>query len=166
MMVPGPSGCTTDPRWARPATTTWLDRFFLRRIRDERDLLFVHRATAISLTVWPLAVGMFLLPPWVTWLLAVPYLAFVFVRWGAAFTLMLHAVCHRPLFRREHAAWERWIPWLIGPFLGHTPSSFYVHHIGMHHPENNLEADLSCTLAYQRDELAHFLHYWARFFWV
>ena len=35
----------------------------------------------------------------------------------------------------------------------------------MHHPENNLDTDLSSTLPYKRDQFTHFLHYWARFFW-
>jgi fatty acid desaturase len=34
----------------------------------------------------------------------------------------------------------------------------------MHHPENNLEADLSTTLPYVRDRFPHFAQYWLRFF--
>jgi fatty acid desaturase len=34
----------------------------------------------------------------------------------------------------------------------------------MHHPENNLEDDLSCTMKYQRDSVLGFVHYFLRFF--
>ncbi|HHO53460.1 MAG TPA: fatty acid desaturase [Deltaproteobacteria bacterium] len=165
MQVPGPAEQTTDPRWVPPEGDSALRRFFLPMMRDERDLIFVQRASLFSITVVPAGVGMFLLPSWAVALLAVPYLATVFLYWGGRYTLMLHAICHRPLFHSRHALWNRWIPWLLGPFMGHTPAAFYVHHIGMHHPENNLPADLSCTLPYKRDDLGHWLHYWARFFW-
>ena len=38
--------------------------------------------------------------------------------------------------------------------------------MGMHHPENNCDDDESATIAYQRDSFLHFLHYWARFFFM
>lgn len=102
------------------------------------------------------------LPVWVTLL----WMPWMMARYQGRFTLMLHATSHRPLFKAEHAWLNRWIPWVLGPLFGYTPDSFYVHHIGMHHPENNLHTDLSSTIAYQRDRFSHFVHYWARFFFV
>ena len=116
----------------------------------------------MSALVWPAAVALVALdaPAWI----ALVWLPLVFAFGAGRFTLMLHAICHRPLFRRGHPWLGRWIDWGLGPFFGHTPGSFYAHHMGMHHPENNLGADLSSTLGYRRDRFDHFLHYWARFF--
>ncbi len=30
------------------------------------------------------------------------------------------------------------IPWLLGPFFGQTPNTYFAHHMGMHHREENL----------------------------
>ena len=42
-------------------------------------------------------------------------------------------------------------------------SSYAVHHLGMHHIEDNLWGDLSSTQPYQRDRFAHWLHYYGTF---
>lgn len=162
--MPMPTSPTTDPRWSRPDRLSVFERFFVERLSDERDLIFVHRAAWMLGTLLPVALAMYVLPAWLVGVLALPYLGFVVVGYFAPYTLMLHAVCHRVLFRKEHRAWNHVIPWVLGPFAGHTPTSFYVHHMGMHHPENNLETDLSTTLPYRRDHFPHWLHYWARFF--
>jgi fatty acid desaturase len=95
--------------------------------------------------------------------LVLPHLGIVFVLWGGRYMLMLHAMCHR-------VTWKRDSDWLnlyamngLGILFGSTPNSFFAHHMGMHHPENNLERDLSSTLAYRRDRFGDFLHYWGRF---
>jgi len=103
-----------------------------------------------------------LLPAWT----ALFWLPWMMVRYQGRFTLMLHATSHRPPFKREHAWMNGLLPWGLGPLFGHSPNSFFVHHIGMHHPENNLQDDLSSTMAYRRDKFSHWLHYWARFFFV
>ncbi len=161
---------TTDPRWVPHENLSATDRFFLARIRNERDLIFPRTALRLTQILVPLATLLFVLPyvvpSWVVLALAPPYLGLVFLGLCGRYTLMLHATCHRPLFKRDHNAWNKWIPWFIGPFFGMTPTSFFAHHIGMHHPENNLEEDLSSTMGYQRDNFLHFLHYWARFFFT
>jgi fatty acid desaturase len=127
-------------------------------------LVFLRVAVALAGLVWPVSMLFYagVLPV----ALAAVWLPVLFVAGAGRFTLLLHAICHRPLFRREHGWLEALIPWTLGPFFGHTPDSFYVHHIGMHHPENNETEDLSSTLGYQRDRFSHFVHYWARFFLV
>jgi fatty acid desaturase len=157
---------TTDPRWVAPTHRTLAHRLLSSVVRDERDTIFVKTALEISLVLPPLAVLLVLAPDWLTGVLAAPWLAFVFARYTGRYMLMVHAICHRPPFTRRHAWIERWIFWGLGPLFGCTPTSFFAHHMGMHHPENNLEADLSCTLPYQRDRFGDFLHYWARFFFV
>jgi hypothetical protein len=61
---------------------------------------------------------------------------------------------------------NHYIPWVLGPFLGQAPETYFTHHIGMHHPENNLEADVSSTMSFQRDNPWHFLRYLFRFLFV
>jgi fatty acid desaturase len=77
------------------------------------------------------------------------------------FILMLHCTSHRNLFKNRKL--NHVIPWMVGPFFGQTPESYYAHHMGMHHPENNLAEDLSTTIRYQRDSLRGWLHYLGSF---
>ncbi len=155
----------SDPRSPGPGPRNTVERWFVARLKDPRDLRFVRVSIRLTLKV-TFATGLLLsfdLPTWVA--LAWPLILFASGDAGR-YSLMLHAVSHRPLFRRSARTWEAYIPWVLGPFFGHTPGSFYVHHMGMHHPENNMLADQSSTLMYQRDSWLHFLHYWGRFFVV
>ena len=79
------------------------------------------------------------------------------------FTLMLHCTSHRPLFRPKYRALNHVIPWLLGPFFGHTPNTYFAHHIAMHHREENLAADLSETISFRRDSFFAWLGYYTRF---
>jgi fatty acid desaturase len=49
------------------------------------------------------------------------------------------------------------------PFMGHTPETYFSHHMGMHHAENNMPEDDSSTMMYQRDSLRDFLKYLGHF---
>jgi hypothetical protein len=82
------------------------------------------------------------------------------------FTLMLHCTSHRPLFRARYKAFNRIIPWFLGPFYGHTPNTYFAHHLGMHHREENLKDDLSTTMPFRRDRFDHWLRYYLRFMLV
>jgi hypothetical protein len=157
---------TRDPKWVRPEQYNALERLFLPMMKDERDLIFIRVTALITLTVPTLAALLFLSEPWVIGLAAIPYLAFVFLSYGGRYGLMLHAVGHRPIFKREYRWMQAYIPWVLGPFLGHTPTSFAAHHMWMHHAENNMLGDGSATLPYRRDSFLHFLHYVSRFFFM
>ncbi|NVB41264.1 fatty acid desaturase [Pseudenhygromyxa sp. WMMC2535] len=159
MADPGPP---TIP--AQPAP--W-DALALRLINDPRDLTFVHLMAAcattalLGLSLYPIS-KLWLTGPWF-WAAGVVYLAI----WGLwtvdRFILMLHCTSHRILFRREVGWLNQVIPWVLGPFFGETPQTYFCHHMGMHHPENNLHDDLSSTMPYQRDRLSHWLRYYLRF---
>jgi fatty acid desaturase len=82
------------------------------------------------------------------------------------YILMLHNTSHRPLFRPRYRWLNLYIPWVLGPFFGETPETYFAHHLGMHHPENNLEDDLSSTMRYRRDHFGDFLRYFFRFFFM
>ncbi|MEM6726209.1 MAG: fatty acid desaturase, partial [Bacteroidota bacterium] len=79
------------------------------------------------------------------------------------YILMLHNTSHRKFFKPEFQFLNHYIPWVLGPFIGQSPETYFGHHIGMHHAENNLEEDRSSTMKYQRDKLSHFLHYYGTF---
>ena len=53
--------------------------------------------------------------------------------------------------------------WVLAPFFGHSPETYYTHHIGMHHAEGNGLDDESSTMPYQRDSFVGFLKYWGIF---
>lgn len=126
--------------------------------RDTAQLRLVLQTTVIAAA----AGGLFYWGSF-SWWWAVGY----WMVWGSLFgdrvTTMLHTFIHRPLFKRRYSFLNGYVTWFIAPLFGQTPTSFYVHHIGMHHPEENLAADLSSTLKYQRDNFFHFLRYYFRF---
>ncbi len=160
-----PLNAITDPVFVKPAAYSSVERFYLRFIRDERDLPFVKLTVRISLTLLPLAVICYL--PFVNgWWFALAALAYHYFNnfaYKGPFGLMLHCTSHRKLFKKEYEGLNHYIPWVIAPFFGHSPETYYTHHIGMHHAENNLEADESTTMPYQRDSFAGWAHYFGKF---
>jgi fatty acid desaturase len=146
-----------DPESA-PAHDGPVAKLFTPMLTEARDWVFVKFTLTIFATVYPLAAVLFVHFRW--WIAAL-YIVMI-MRWNGPVTLMLHNTSHRNLFRKP--AWLNYIiPVLITPFFGNPPFTYYGHHIGMHHPENNLEDDLSCTMRFQRDSFLHFVQYFARF---
>jgi fatty acid desaturase len=140
------------------------DTFFRKFIRDPRDLSFIDLILQSTLIVVPMAV----------WMLSQKHLSMVWLLvyylingfFLGPFILMLHNTCHRALFKREYSYLNLYIPWILSPFFGLTPETYFAHHVGMHHPENNLEDDLSSTLRYRRDSFVDFMKYFSRFFFL
>jgi fatty acid desaturase len=150
----------SDPTY-RPRSSAF-ERIAERFICDRRDLPFLGLTAVLSATVIPTGVVLFL-PGEFRWWLAALHLALV-VYFLGPFILMLHNTSHRRLFRRPWGWMNHYIPWVLGPFFGESPETYFGHHVGMHHPENNLEDDLSSTMHYQRDSAIDFLRYFFRFF--
>lgn len=151
----------TDPGYARPAALSRLDAWLVRYLQDPRDLPFAHLILKITATMLPLAVILFvpaLRGPW-WWATFGLFFFFSNARFKGPFGLMLHCTCHRMLFKKKYGWLNHYIPWVLGPLFGQTPESYFVHHMGMHHPENNLPDDESSTMLYQRDSVWGFLHY-------
>ncbi|QIL75790.1 fatty acid desaturase family protein [Hymenobacter sp. HDW8] len=151
----------TDPVYQKPAAYSWLETQLLKVCQDERDLPFARLLFNIALTLIPLAILLYIpgLPNWIWWSAAVLYHFLNNVTFKGPFGLMLHCVCHRPLFKKQHDWLNMCIPWVIGPFFGQTPETYYTHHMGMHHAENNMPEDTSSTMSYQRDSFFGFLQY-------
>lgn len=152
----------TDPTYQAPARRGPLDRRLLTLINDPRDLPFLHFILRANLLLVPLAAYLFW-PGRFSWPAAAVYLALEGFLMGP-FILMLHNTCHRALFRRRYRWLNHYIPWCLGPMFGETPDTYYAHHVGMHHPENNLHDDLSSTMRFRRDSALHFAWYFLRFF--
>jgi len=130
-------------------------------INDPRDLPLVRVILSASLII-PAALYLYL-PGRLDWWLALAYWfvwAFVFLD---RVTLMLHCTSHRTLFSRRVRWMNSYVPWILGPFYGQTPNTYFSHHVAMHHVEDNLPGDLSSTMPYRRDSFLHWMRYFGRF---
>jgi hypothetical protein len=152
----------TDPRHVPLDHPGPVARLGLALINDERDLPFLSLMASFSLVVFPFAAYLFWARDFPLWL-GVVYEAVLFGLFFDRCILMLHCTSHRVLFKPAYRLLNHYIPWVMCPFYGQPPEGYFGHHMGMHHPENNLETDLSTTMPYQRDRFTHFLHYWAVF---
>lgn len=155
----------TDPVFDSSKEFSKLDEFFLKFIRDKRDLPFVYLTIKITVTLIPLAVLLYLpsIKGLAWWILVIAYHYFNNIAFKGPFGLMLHCTSHRKFFKKEYDFMNHYLPWVIAPFFGHSPETYYTHHIGMHHAENNLEDDESTTMPYNRDSIRGFAHYFGKF---
>jgi fatty acid desaturase len=152
----------TDPTYSPSSDPPLAERIASPFVRDRRDAPFVRLMALLTLTVVPTGVALFLPGVFHWWL---GWLHFVLIVYFLGpFVLMLHNTSHRKLFRRSCDWMNLYIPWVLGPFFGQSPETYFAHHVGMHHAENNLEDDVSSTLPYRRDSFVDFLHYFVRFF--
>jgi fatty acid desaturase len=157
-----------DPVYRQPESYTAYERFWFRFINDKRDLPFIHLLTLIHLTVIPLGIFLFFpFIPGIWWWAAFAVWFYIgHVKLRGPFGLMLHNISHRRLFKKKYNWLNRYIIWIVCPFFGHTPETYFVHHVGMHHEENNMEDDASSTLAYQRDSVTDFIRYYFNFLFL
>ena len=152
----------TDPVFVKKEKRNFFERFILKFIRDERDLPFAYLSLKMTFLAIPVAIFLFI-PGMFNWWIAVPYVALNLSFGMGPYVLMLHNTSHRKLFKSQYDFMNKYIPWVLGPLYGESPETYFGHHIGMHHPENNLEGDLSSTMPYQRDSLKDFGRYFHRF---
>jgi fatty acid desaturase len=155
----------TDTIYIEPVKFSWYEKFWLKFLNDKRDLPFIHLLTTIHLLVIPVAILLYtpLLTGWYWWLAYIPYFYISQMYFKGRFGLMLHCICHRKPFKKKYNWLFDYVIWIVCPFFGHTPETYFAHHMGMHHVENNMLDDASSTLPYQRDSLRGFLAYVGRF---
>lgn len=151
-----------DPVYRSGSPISSLGNFFLRFITDERDLPFVRLCLIICLTTIPAAIYLFIADEF-NWWFAILYFLYNSIFLMGPYILMLHNVSHRMFFKRKYNFLNKAVTWIFGPLFGETPESYFAHHLGMHHPENNLREDLSSTMKYQRDSFFDFMRYFLRF---
>lgn len=155
----------TDPGYRSQRVIPGLDRQILLMIKDPRDLTFVYLCMKITALIIPMAILLFssVQQGWQWWLGAAVYAGLI-IYFVGPYTLMLHNTSHRVLFKHEYKWANYYIPWVLGPFMGQSPETYFSHHIGMHHAENNLHADKSSTMPFRRDSFVDFLKYFSNFF--
>jgi hypothetical protein len=148
----------TDPTTVPTYSPTAFQRFIESLLFDPRDAVFVRLwlrsfvlvGSVIGLVFWKFS--------W--W--AAPFVFAFQVAWMAPpVILMLHNTMHRPFFKRWRFM-NRVVPYTMSALFG-IPTGYMEHHVGMHHFENNLRADLSSTMKYDRDNFLHWLLYVGRF---
>ncbi len=152
----------TDLAHSSPAIETALDRRLARLVNDERDVPFLYLMMQCAV-VASLGIALYFVPGEWLWFLAPVYWAVWAFGVLDRFILMLHCTSHRVLFNKQHLWMNQLIPWVLGPFFGETPETYFSHHMGMHHPENNLPSDLSSTMRYRRDSFRGWLAYYLDF---
>jgi len=130
-------------------------------LNDPRDLPLVRVALSASVII-PAACYLYLPGRFDWWLASAYWLVWAFVFLDRV-TLMIHCTSHRTLFSRRASWLNAYVPWILGPFFGQTPSTYFAHHVAMHHAEDNGPEDLSSTMPYRRDRFVDWLCYFGRF---
>jgi fatty acid desaturase len=148
----------TDPQAAPTYAPTPFQRWIEGQLYEARDAVFVRLTLKAVVCVAPLIALLYWRFSW--WLVPVLW-GVQLALFGPPVILMLHNTMHRPFFKKR-----RWLnrahPYLMSALFG-IPTGYMEHHVAMHHAENNLRADLSSTMRYQRDNLLHWLVYLFRF---
>ncbi len=153
----------TDPVYLPHKNLSRINVFLSSLLNDPRNLAFLYFIILVMLTTIPCGLLLFF-PGIFHWWLAIPYFLYNVIFLMGPFILMQHNAAHKMLFKRKYKFLNNLIPWILGPFFGLTPETYFAHHIGMHHPENNLPPDLSSTMKCRRDSIIDFTKYFFRFF--
>ena len=150
----------TDPRGATKSLFQPLVDRVTPILNDPRDAVVVQDVLKAAVFV-PLGIALFV-PGVFSWWLAALYFVLLLPRLGPH-AVIVHLTSHRMLFNRRFRRLNTYVPWISVLFFGITPGGYASHHVGMHHPEENVEPDTSATLRYRRDSLASFMLYMLRF---
>jgi len=137
-------------------------------LKDQRDVpmlsLMLNIAEYFMIGV-PFVFGINLyrpeLPLYVRNLAGLVYVVTYVILFQERFTLCLHFSSHRKMFDNKFLNCIN--GYLFAPFFGIPPGLYHIHHVLMHHTENNHGLDASATEEFQRDSLVAFLTYWYRF---
>ncbi|EGX87922.1 fatty acid desaturase [Cordyceps militaris CM01] len=146
---------------------SWILRPYIRMARSfarvETDVVMITHLLLYFTTSVPSAAFLYWHFTWVH-----GFLHFIMqVSYIGSYTLMMHQHIHmRGILCRQLWAFDMLFPYITDPLMGHSWNSYYYHHVKHHHVEGNGPNDLSSTVRYQRDSLVHFLHYFARFFFL
>lgn len=150
------------PAYGDSALSRWC-KTALYQARDEVFVRLTIQRIAIASAMMGSMFAVTQLAPAFVW----PAMAVYFALWGwltPPVILMLHNTMHRPFIKAPKALdWAH--PFVMSFFYG-IPTGYREHHLGIHHFEDNMPNDLSSTMRYQRDSFAHFLVYFARFFFL
>ena len=132
-------------------------------LKDPRDAIMVSLIFNILITQIPL---LYLLYTYPSHWFGLFYILFGTGMYLQRFILMMHYAEHRQLFKQPfHSVSQYFLSYLLCPIFGIPPGMYRLHHVVMHHIENNVfDEDLSSTEPYQRDSFLSFLYYYAKFY--
>ncbi|KAK3940236.1 hypothetical protein QBC46DRAFT_385960 [Diplogelasinospora grovesii] len=134
-----------------------------KAVRVETDVVLLTHLIIYFTTSLPSAV---LLYCRFTWLHAFLHLVMQGAYMGP-YTLLKHQHIHmRGVLHKRLGLIDHLFPYVMDPLMGHSWNSYYYHHVKHHHVEGNGPDDLSSTIRYQRDSVAHFLCYVGRFYFL
>jgi len=149
-----------------PILAKWLGDL----LTDKRDMPMVHLQLNIIEYLVPGALFIYFIfmkenppPGYVRHILGFLYVAGNTILFQERFILLLHFYSHRPIYDRKCTFLNNYVNYLLTPFYGIPSGVYRIHHVIMHHNENNHEWDISSTETYQRDSLLCFLMYYFRF---
>lgn len=146
--------------------TPILSDMLLPLLKDKRDEPMLHLMLNIAFFVLPSAVLVYVvnfagISFWMRHLIGVSHVVMILVLFLERFMLMMHFSSHRTIFSNELLNGLQ--VWVYAPFFGVPHGVYKLHHVIMHHIENNHELDASSTEKFQRDSWLDFFRYWARF---
>jgi len=158
-----PENCTdiTDPRAEALIRFRWLEEWAVSSgfICDPRDVVMVSLTANICIFLPLCHALLFCYPSRKLGIAIVAFLSGVVLK---RYVLMLHYSQHRRLFK--HDIFRHFFPTVLAPFFGIPPGFYWLHHVVMHHIENNIfPFDLSSTETYRRDNFIHWLHYFGKY---
>lgn len=148
----------TDPAVQSPPKSG-LETKLAELINDKRDLRVLKMQLLTLVLIMASATLVFVHFTWWTALLHVV----LFIALMGPHTITLHLMSHRRYFKQKYAWLDNVLLHGLGILFGHSPRSYFSHHIGMHHVEGGLAPDASCTHSFRRDSIVDFSKYLGRF---
>lgn len=155
---------TWDDRHLGASLKTWIitpyTRWAQNIVRRPVDVVFLTHILLYTTVLVPDSIYLCFYFGWIHGILHTLFALWCMGPW----TLLLHNHIHNGgVLAQRYSLVDRTLPYILGPFLGHTWNSYYWHHVKHHHVENNGPGDLSSTIRYQRDSIADFSIYVIRF---
>lgn len=157
------------------ALPSFVQNLLKKTLVDERDYIALELLVNVLMTVVPAWIFVWSIPlvfpeeyQWLIHVFApIYYLACLLPVFSVyqRFILTLHVTSHRRLFPKKFDFVNKLNEIFVNPFFGIPPGSYYLHHVVMHHRENNVfPRDMSSTMPYQRDSFSglfsYILRYW------
>eukprot|EP00933_Yihiella_yeosuensis_P044530 TRINITY_DN39771_c0_g1_i1.p1 TRINITY_DN39771_c0_g1~~TRINITY_DN39771_c0_g1_i1.p1 ORF type:complete len:382 (-),score=53.28 TRINITY_DN39771_c0_g1_i1:343-1488(-) len=135
-------------------------------LRDERDMPMVYLILNILEYTIPgvslvYAVNLMDFSTRTCNLVGLVYMVLLYVLFLERFILCMHFSSHRSMWKYEPL--NGMLVWIFSPFFGVPAGVYKLHHVIMHHIENNHELDISSTERFQRDSIVDFGKYWFHF---
>lgn len=130
---------------------------------DEREYLQLENIINMSVINFG-AIALFWLYP--SHLAGLALTLFRILYFAETFMLTMHVGAHTKLFRPEFDALNGYLETVMAVTMGMPPGCYHIHHVMMHHSENNVcPGDVSSTMPYQRNHWTGLGQYIAKYFY-